>query len=156
MPLNHRWRRTLLLAGLFCVLTAPALAEPTTDDKTLSPYFFIEGDPTVDRLPLAKTDVKVDVAGVIANVRVTQTYKNEGSRPIHAEYVFPGSTRAAVHGMRMKIGERRDRREDQRARSCVERVRQSKGRRQERIASGTGSPERVPDESREHSAGRRH
>jgi Ca-activated chloride channel family protein len=106
VPLNHRWRRTLLLAGLCCVLTAPALAEPTTDDRTLSPYFFIDGDPTVDRLPLAKTDVKVDVAGVIADVKVTQTYKNEGSRPIHAEYVFPGSTRAAVHGMRMRIGER--------------------------------------------------
>ena len=106
MPLNHRWRRTLLLAGLFCVLAAPALAEPTTDDKTLSPYFFIEGDPTVDRLPLAKTVVQVDVAGVIADVKVTQTYKNEGSRPIHAEYVFPGSTRAAVHGMRMRIGDR--------------------------------------------------
>ena len=106
MPLTPRWTRTLLLAGLFCVLTAPAQAEPATGDKTLSPYFFIEGDPTVDRLPLAKTDVKVEVAGVIADVKVTQTYKNEGSRPIHAEYVFPGSTRAAVHGMRMKIGER--------------------------------------------------
>jgi Ca-activated chloride channel family protein len=95
-----------LLAGLFGVLAMPAHAEPTSDDKTLSPYFFIEGDPTVDRLPLAKTDVRVNVAGVIADVKVTQTYKNAGSRPIHAEYVFPGSTRAAVHGMRMKIGER--------------------------------------------------
>ena len=106
MPLTPSWTQRLLLGGLFVVLAAPAQAEPTTDDKTLSPYFFIEGDPTVDRLPLAKTDVKVDVAGVIADVKVTQTYKNEGSRPIHAEYVFPGSTRAAVHGMRMKIGER--------------------------------------------------
>ncbi len=106
MPLTPRWTQRLLLGGLFVVLAAPAQAEPTTDDKTLSPYFFIEGDPAVDRLPLAKTDVKVDVAGVIADVKVTQTYKNEGSRPIHAEYVFPGSTRAAVHGMRMKIGER--------------------------------------------------
>ncbi len=106
MPLNPRWTRTLLLAALFAILAVPAQAQPTPDDKTLSPYFFVEGDPTIDRLPLAKTDVKVEVAGVIANVRVTQTYKNEGSRPIHAEYVFPGSTRAAVHGMRMKIGER--------------------------------------------------
>jgi len=106
VPLKLRWTRTLLLAGLFGALAVPAQAETTTADKTLSPYFFIEGDPTVDRLPLAKTDVKVDIAGVIADVKVTQTYKNEGSRPIHAEYVFPGSTHAAVHGMRMKIGER--------------------------------------------------
>ncbi|MGB9340912.1 MAG: VIT domain-containing protein, partial [Polyangiales bacterium] len=106
MPLNPRWTRTLLLAGLFVILAVPAQAEPTPGANTLSPYFFIEGDPTIDRLPLAKTDVKVEVAGVIANVKVTQTYKNQGSRPIHAEYVFPGSTRAAVHGMRMTIGER--------------------------------------------------
>lgn len=105
MPLNPRWTRTLLFAGLLTALAQPAQAAPS-DDKTLSPYFFIEGEPSVDRLPLAKTDVEVDVAGVIADVKVTQTYKNEGSRPIHAEYVFPGSTRAAVHGMRMKIGER--------------------------------------------------
>ncbi len=106
MPLNPCWTQALFFVGLFGVLAVPAQAEPTTDDKTLSPYFFIEGDPTVDRLPLAKTDVKVAVASIIADVKVTQTYKNEGSRPIHAEYVFPGSTRAAVHGMRMKIGER--------------------------------------------------
>jgi Ca-activated chloride channel family protein len=106
VPINPHRTRTLLLAGLFFIFAVPTQAEPSTDDKTLSPYFFIEGDPTVDRLPLAKTDVKADVAGVIADVTVTQTYKNEGSRPIHAEYVFPGSTRAAVHGMRMKIGER--------------------------------------------------
>lgn len=106
MPLSPRRTRTPLLAGLFFIFAVPAQAEPTTDDRTLSPYFFIEGDPTVDRLPLAKTDVTARVAGVIADVKVTQTYKNEGSRPIHAEYVFPGSTRAAVHGMRMKIGER--------------------------------------------------
>ncbi|MGB5414451.1 MAG: VIT domain-containing protein [Polyangiales bacterium] len=106
MPINPRWTRTPLLAGLFFIFAVPAQAEPPTDDKTLSPYFFIEGDPSVDRLPLAKTDVNARVAGVIADVKVTQTYKNEGSRPIHAEYVFPGSTRAAVHGMRMIIGER--------------------------------------------------
>jgi Ca-activated chloride channel family protein len=105
VPFNPRWTRTWLFAGLFTLLALPAQAE-ASDDKTLSPYFFIEGDPSVDRLPLAKTEVEVEVAGVIANVRVTQTYKNEGRRPIHAEYVFPGSTRAAVHGMRMKIGER--------------------------------------------------
>jgi len=106
VPLTPRWTPTRLLAGLLFIFAVPAQAEPTTYNKTLSPYFFVEGDPTLDRLPLAKTDVKVRVAGVIADVTVTQTYKNEGSRPIHAEYVFPGSTRAAVHGMRMKIGER--------------------------------------------------
>jgi Ca-activated chloride channel family protein len=37
---------------------------------------------------------------------VTQVYKNEGQRPIEAVYVFPSSTKAAVYGMKMTIGER--------------------------------------------------
>jgi len=37
---------------------------------------------------------------------VTQVYKNEGQRPVEAVYVFPSSTKAAVYGMKMTIGER--------------------------------------------------
>ena len=112
MPLNPRWTRTLRLAALLVILAVPAQAEPTTNAETLSPYFFVEGDPTIDRLPLAKTDVKVEVAGVIANVKVTQTYKNQGSRPIHAEYVFPRSTRRSCARDAHEDRRARDRRED--------------------------------------------
>jgi Ca-activated chloride channel family protein len=73
------------------------------EDKTLSPYFFVKGDPRVDRLPLKDTRVEIAISGVIADVRVVQTYRNEGRNPINASYVFPASTRAAVYGMRMKI-----------------------------------------------------
>lgn len=79
-----------------------ASAQPA-HDKTLSPYFHIEGDPKVDSLPLKDTKVEVAISGVIVDVRVLQTYRNEGSRPIAATYVFPASTRAAVYGMRMRI-----------------------------------------------------
>ena len=79
--------------------------EREPDDKTLSPYFFVKGDPSVDQLPLKDTRVDIAVSGVIADVRVTQTYANEGSRPINATYVFPASTRAAVYSMRMRIGD---------------------------------------------------
>jgi Ca-activated chloride channel family protein len=74
------------------------------EDKTLAPYFLVQGDPSVDQLPLKDTRVDISVSGVIADVKVVQTYRNEGSRPINATYVFPASTRAAVYGMRMKIG----------------------------------------------------
>src|SRR5215475_1211764 len=77
----------------------------TQDDKTLAPYFFVQGDPNVDHLPLKDTHVQIDVSGVIADVEVRQTYRNEGSRPINARYVFPASTRAAVYSMRMRIGD---------------------------------------------------
>ena len=101
----------LLLFGVVLALSLAASgraramnADPPLD-KTLSPYFFVEeGDPQVDRFPLKSTSVKVTVSGVIADVSVNQTYQNDGQRPIHATYVFPASTRAAVHGMRMKIG----------------------------------------------------
>jgi Ca-activated chloride channel family protein len=75
-------------------------------DKTLAPYFEVRGDGETERLPLEETRADVQVAGVIARVRVTQTFRNDGKRPIEAIYVFPASTRAAVHGMRIKIGER--------------------------------------------------
>lgn len=75
------------------------------EDKTLSPYFFVNGDPNVDHLPLKDTRVEIAVSGVIADVKVVQTYRNEGSRPINATYLFPASTRAAVYSMRMRIGD---------------------------------------------------
>lgn len=83
-------------------------AQPDTDgEKTLSPYFFVHSDdPGVDQLPLKSTSVQVNISGVIADVMVTQVYKNEGKRPLEAIYVFPASTRAAVYGMKMSIGER--------------------------------------------------
>jgi Ca-activated chloride channel homolog len=99
---------TTVLFGAFAALSATASAAsdlPAEKDKTLSPYFHIEnGDPNVDRLPLAGTKVQVSMSGSVADVTVTQTYTNEGKRPINAKYVFPASTRAAVHGMRMTIG----------------------------------------------------
>jgi Ca-activated chloride channel family protein len=83
----------------------PPVQALTEKDKTLSPYFFVQGDPSVDHLPLKDTLVQIDVSGVIADVEVLQTYRNEGSRPINARYVFPASTRAAVYSMRMRIGD---------------------------------------------------
>ena len=75
--------------------------------KTESPYFFVKSDnPGVDQLPLKSTQVNVKVSGVIADVTVVQTYKNEGQRAIEAKYVFPGSTRAAVHGMNVRLADR--------------------------------------------------
>jgi Ca-activated chloride channel family protein len=103
-------RSVLLLIAWFILLLLFAIAHAQegaeSPDKTLAPYFFVDGDPRIDRLPLESTKVDVHIAGVIADVTVVQTYKNEGSRSIEAKYVFPGSTRAAVYAMQMRVGNR--------------------------------------------------
>lgn len=99
-------RRLVLLIAL--VLSLPALAsEQSAAEHSESPYFAVQSDdPAVDRLPLKATKVEVRVLGVIADVRVVQQYRNEGTRALEARYVFPGSTRAAVYGMTVRLGER--------------------------------------------------
>jgi Ca-activated chloride channel family protein len=106
--------KNLLCLGLSLVLiliSIPAttvLADELSEDnqdQTLAPYFFIEdGDPSVDKFPLKETDVKTNINGIIAETYVTQVYENDGKNPINARYVFPCSTKVAVHGMTMQIG----------------------------------------------------
>ena len=66
-------------------------------ERTLSPYFFVEGRAVdgVEPFALESTRVHANVSGVIADVTVEQTYRNGGSVPINARYVFPASNRAA-------------------------------------------------------------
>lgn len=93
-------------ATLLAPLSAQERASPDLN-RSLSPYFVVDkAEPGIDALPLKATRVDVKVNGVIADVRVTQVYRNEGSSPLEARYVFPASSRAAVYAMRMRIGER--------------------------------------------------
>ncbi|MBK9574647.1 MAG: VWA domain-containing protein [Rhodoferax sp.] len=105
------WLATTVFSGacFVALMSHPAQAQDRDAPrlKTESPYFFIKSDnPGVDQLPLKSTQVNVKVSGVIADVTVVQTYKNEGQRAIEAKYVFPGSTRAAVHGMNVRLADR--------------------------------------------------
>ncbi|MCB1123518.1 MAG: VWA domain-containing protein, partial [Verrucomicrobiae bacterium] len=97
----------LYLAAIFLGPSPRMFSSAVDEDRTLAPYFYIPGgDESVDRLPLKSTDVDVKISGVIAEVVLKQEYQNMGSSVIQAEYTFPLSTRAAVHGMTMHIGER--------------------------------------------------
>lgn len=91
----------------FSLIALPGLAVSGEAEWGESPYFAVDNaDPAVDALPLKSTRVEVQVLGVIADVKVIQQYRNEGQRALEARYVFPGSTRAAVHGMTVRLGER--------------------------------------------------
>lgn len=77
-------------------------------ERSLAPYLVVvgEGQGPEERVPLKETTAEVTIAGVIARVQVRQLFENTGRAPLEAVYVFPASTRAAVHGVRMKIGAR--------------------------------------------------
>ncbi len=93
--------------ALCLLMTTTMFAQPDAEDQSLSPYFFVKGEnPGYDQLPLHSTTADVNIAGVIADVKISQVYINEGSNTIEAIYTFPASTRAAVYGMEMKIGNR--------------------------------------------------
>lgn len=104
MQVNLRYLCFALLAVAVLFTSIRAQKTDQQAEKTLAPYFLVQGDPTVDQLPLKDTRVEISVSGVIADVKVRQIYRNEGARPINASYVFPASTRAAVYAMRMQLG----------------------------------------------------
>ncbi len=97
---------SLLLGGSVLLLSMAPVQGDETGEETLSPYFIVKGDAaSAASFPLKATDVRASINGAIADVVVTQTYTNEGERVIEARYVFPGSTRAAVHGMTITVGD---------------------------------------------------
>ncbi len=105
-PVTRLFAALLLLSVVLS--GAPGRAQqPESSDKTLSPFFLVKSDDAgTDQLPLKATQADVNIAGVIADVKVVQVYKNEGRNALEAIYVFPASTRAAVYAMKMTIGER--------------------------------------------------
>ena len=100
-----------ILIFLFAAGSARAQSDDSGEDaaatKAISPYFYVAGgDPDTDRLPLKSLSADLRITGAIAAVKVNQVFENRASKPIEAVYVFSASTRAAVHGMRMHIGNR--------------------------------------------------
>ncbi|MCM1124058.1 MAG: VIT and VWA domain-containing protein [Eubacterium sp.] len=96
---------SMLLLLTSYVPTAHAEEKTENEDKTRSPYFYVESEEIgVDSFPLKSTDVTTTIQGIIADTYVVQTYANEGTKPINASYVFPASTKVTIHGMQMRIG----------------------------------------------------
>lgn len=92
--------KTLLRIAYFAILYG--LLSITSPAESAAPYFQILGnrdESSHEQLPLKSSAAKIRIEGTIARVRLTQRYGNNGSIPIEAVYVFPASTRAAVHGM---------------------------------------------------------
>lgn len=82
-------------------------AMPAASRRTATPEMLVVSrHDCVDRLPLERSLAEVHVAGVIADVHLTQVYRNEGTETLEVVYLFPTSTRAAVYALEMAVGER--------------------------------------------------
>jgi len=87
-----------------CLLLLVCMSYFGYAQKTESPYLLVNSKTAI--IPLKSTKADVQITGTIAHVKLTQVYQNLGATPIEATYVFPLSTKAAVHDMKMKIGDR--------------------------------------------------
>jgi Ca-activated chloride channel family protein len=63
-------------------------------------------DGSFESIPLAHTDVTLDVRGLAAAATVTQQFVNSGTDPIEAVYVFPLPHDSAVYDLEIRIGNR--------------------------------------------------
>lgn len=88
-----------------CFLFLACISLLASAQKTESPYLLVSSSDAI--VPLKSTHADVHITGTIAHVKLTQVYQNLGTTPIEATYIFPLSTKAAVHDMNMKIGDRR-------------------------------------------------
>ncbi|MEQ8188027.1 MAG: VIT domain-containing protein [Candidatus Eremiobacterota bacterium] len=57
-------------------------------------------------LPLKYTEVRADITGLLADVKVIQKFENNLNKNIEAVYVFPLPHDSAVNSLEIKIGER--------------------------------------------------
>jgi len=113
--MKTRAHKSFARAALVCSLgfTPVALAQdqppadPLESDVTQGALRVKTANGAAVECPLRHTDVKAEISGFIARVKVTQTFYNPYDEKIEAVYVFPLPHTAAVNDMTMVVGERR-------------------------------------------------
>ena len=96
--------RRMLVPGLMAALVPLALAE--VKDLGEGSMQVVSGGDDTRILTLKHTEVKAEISGFVAEVRVTQVFANPAEGPIEAVYVFPLPENAAVNEMELKVGDR--------------------------------------------------
>jgi len=93
-------RQSILAAGLL-LLSANAYAKGNVGELSLEH----DGSSNTQAV-LLNTDISGNVNGLIASIKVKQTFQNNMSEWVNGRYVFPLPEGAAVDSFRMRIGER--------------------------------------------------
>jgi Ca-activated chloride channel family protein len=96
---------SLWLAVLLFLFVQPIYAEASADAGELR--FLDSLGRHLESATLVNTDYQVEVTGLVADVRLSQSFRNPGQQWRAAVYVFPLPEKASVYGLTMVAGERR-------------------------------------------------
>jgi len=102
-------RSWLWVLALLLVLQAfpePARSSETTPGNAQSGSLLWRMEHGYSTATTLNTDVRIDISGLVARVKVRQEFRNEGSEWVEGVYVFPLPDEAAVDRMRLHIGDR--------------------------------------------------
>lgn len=103
---SKQWLSTVFACILMAI--ASQINAQNNDDTSKGPFFIVKAEKyETELLPLKSTDVAINIAGVMADITISQEYINTGDQKLEAIYIFPASTRAAVYGLEMEIGGRK-------------------------------------------------
>lgn len=97
----------LSTSAVRAAVITPELAAAIEKNVTQGALRIVEDGGKIVECPLKHTDVKADISGFLARVKVTQTFQNPTKEKIEAIYVFPLPHEAAVDDMTMLVGQRK-------------------------------------------------
>lgn len=91
---------------LFSLVSAPASANGERPQDATRGTLYLRSEAGQEPAPTLKTDVHMQVSGMLARVKVVQRFRNPGTAWAEGVYVFPLPEQAAVDRLRMRIGAR--------------------------------------------------
>lgn len=86
--------------------TTRAASEEPDFDNVLSGTLFLTGEQTVIDAMVLHSTVSMHIAGVIADVRMSQDFENSSDVWVEGIYAFPLPENASIRSMTIRIGER--------------------------------------------------
>jgi Ca-activated chloride channel homolog len=106
--------RLVLSLLVFSLALVAAAARPFADGRTMRLNEVESGTLLIrtetpgryEAAPTVRTDIRMDVSGLVARVTVSQQFTNPSKKWIEGVYVFPLPENSAVDRLRMRIGDR--------------------------------------------------
>jgi Ca-activated chloride channel family protein len=100
------WLWILALLLVLQALPEPVSADETAPDAAQTGSLLWRMEQLYTTATTLNTDVRMDISGLVARVKVRQEFRNEGGDWVEGIYVFPLPDKAAVDRMRLHIGGR--------------------------------------------------